>query len=129
MAQYPYKTYYSHKLVRYASCKSDEFDSLRVMVSIGSTFSTAWMAKDVNTCEDVKWVEVKSEAEGINLINYLNSNFVKYISKQYRHGKNQIEPLIVLPIIDFTRTWTDAELYAHFGLTQEEIDYVESTVK
>ena len=27
------------------------------------------------------------------------------------------------------RKWTDEELYAHFNLTQEEIDYIEQTVK
>jgi len=34
-----------------------------------------------------------------------------------------------LPYVDLTRTWTDAELYAHFGLTEEEIAYIEATVK
>ena len=33
------------------------------------------------------------------------------------------------PKVDLTRSWTDAELYAHFSLTQEEIDYIEATVK
>ena len=33
------------------------------------------------------------------------------------------------PRPDLARTWTDAELYAHFGLTQEEIDYIEATIK
>lgn len=31
--------------------------------------------------------------------------------------------------VDLTRTWTNAELYAHFDLTQEEIDYIEKNVK
>ena len=34
-----------------------------------------------------------------------------------------------LPYVDLTRTWTDQELYAHFNLTQEEIEYIESQVK
>jgi hypothetical protein len=33
------------------------------------------------------------------------------------------------PKVDLTRPWTDAELYAHFNLTQEEIDYIEATIK
>jgi site-specific DNA-methyltransferase (adenine-specific) len=32
------------------------------------------------------------------------------------------------PEVDLTRTWTGDELYAHFGLTQEEIDFIEATV-
>jgi hypothetical protein len=34
-----------------------------------------------------------------------------------------------LPKIDLTKVWSDADMYAHFGLTQEEIDYVEANVK
>ena len=34
-----------------------------------------------------------------------------------------------LPKLDLSRTWTDAELYQHFGLTQEEIDYIEANTK
>jgi hypothetical protein len=34
-----------------------------------------------------------------------------------------------MPKVDLTRTWTDQELYEHFGLTEEEIDYIEASVK
>ena len=34
-----------------------------------------------------------------------------------------------LPKLDLTRTWTEAEIYAHFNLTEEEIDYIEEQVK
>lgn len=34
-----------------------------------------------------------------------------------------------IPYVDLSRSWTDQELYEHFNLTQEEIDYIESTVK
>ena len=34
-----------------------------------------------------------------------------------------------LPYVDLNNTWTDADLYNHFGLTQTEIDYVESNIK
>ena len=31
------------------------------------------------------------------------------------------------PMLDMTRRWTDDDLYAHFALTDDEIDYIEST--
>lgn len=34
-----------------------------------------------------------------------------------------------LPYVDLTRFWTNEELYQHFGLTKEEIKYVEDNVK
>lgn len=30
---------------------------------------------------------------------------------------------------DFTKPWTDEELYAKYSLTQEEIDFIESMIK
>jgi hypothetical protein len=34
-----------------------------------------------------------------------------------------------LPYLDLNILWTDFDIYQHFGLTQEEIDYVEANVK
>jgi site-specific DNA-methyltransferase (adenine-specific) len=34
-----------------------------------------------------------------------------------------------LPKVSYDRVWTDKELYEHFGLTQDEIDYIEANVK
>ena len=30
---------------------------------------------------------------------------------------------------DYTRTYTDQELYQHFGLTKKEIEHIEKTIK
>ena len=34
-----------------------------------------------------------------------------------------------VPMQDFSKPWTDAELYAKYNLTQEEIDFIESMIK
>ena len=34
-----------------------------------------------------------------------------------------------VPMQDFTKPWTDEELYAKYGLTQEEIDFIESMIR
>ena len=34
-----------------------------------------------------------------------------------------------VPLQDFTRPWTDVELYAKYGLTDEEIAFIESMIK
>ena len=33
------------------------------------------------------------------------------------------------PKMDMSRTWTDADLYAHFGLDPDEIAFIEATIK
>lgn len=34
-----------------------------------------------------------------------------------------------IPYLDLSRSWTEEEIYKHFGLIQEEIDYIEANVK
>ena len=34
-----------------------------------------------------------------------------------------------VPLQDFSRPWTDADLYAKYGLTEEEIAFIESMIK
>jgi hypothetical protein len=34
-----------------------------------------------------------------------------------------------VPMLDMTRGWTDKDLYDHFGLTEDERDYVERSIK
>ncbi len=34
-----------------------------------------------------------------------------------------------VPIQDFSKPWTDAELYAKYGLDEEEIAFIESMIK
>lgn len=36
---------------------------------------------------------------------------------------------LFVPTQDFSKTWTDAELYAKYGLTEEEIAFIESMIK
>ena len=34
-----------------------------------------------------------------------------------------------VPMQDFSKAWTDTELYAKYGLTDEEIAFIETTIK
>ena len=38
-------------------------------------------------------------------------------------------PFIEMQNLGKEKIWTDQELYAHFNLTEEEINYIESQVK
>ena len=35
----------------------------------------------------------------------------------------------LLPLQDFSKLWTAAELYAKYGLTDEEVAFIEATIK
>lgn len=67
-----------------------------------------------------------------NCILYLESKIVRFIIDVTKYNdtvNTNLNSFGNIPVIDFSRAWSDKELYAHFNLTQEEIDLIESTVK
>lgn len=71
-----------------------------------------------------------TEVEANNLLRYLKTQFVRFMvslvtSTQHIAKAN----FCYVPIQDFSRSWTDADLYAKYGLTPEEIAFIESTIK
>ncbi len=69
-----------------------------------------------------------SEAE--NYAHYLATKFVRFLVLQ-RKSTQDVRPDVFrfVPQLDMTRRWTDEDLYAHFGLTAEEIDDIEASIK
>lgn len=127
--KFKHKTYFSHNLVRYSSEKQDIYSDGRVMLPIVGTLSNAWYGANCNSTEDVKLIFVNNKTEGENLVSVIKSKLFSYIGTQYRSGRNIGLALNFLPKVDLSRSWTDEELYDHFGLTQEERDYIEENVK
>ena len=65
-----------------------------------------------------------------NLISYIETKFFRFLvslKKYTQHGTSKVYEFV--PIQDFSKQWTDAELYEKYGLTQEEIDYIESMIR
>lgn len=62
--------------------------------------------------------------EGV--LSYFNSRLVRAILTKHTWMPQTHYTLIeLLPKLDFSRVWTDTELYEHFGLTEEEPDATE----
>lgn len=68
--------------------------------------------------------------EAINCKQYIATKFVRFLLLQTLCSINiNKERFQFVPIQDFSKNWTDVELYAKYNLTQEEIDLIESTIK
>ena len=52
---------------------------------------------------------------------------LKCIKKKTQNGPRGVYQFV--PVQDFSKPWTDAELYAKCNLTQDEIDFIESMIK
>ena len=65
-----------------------------------------------------------------NIISYMSTRFFRYMV--FIKKKTQDNPSAVfefVPMQDFSRPWTEVELYNKYGLTENEIKFIEATVK
>ncbi len=70
----------------------------------------------------------REEAE--NLVTYMKSRFARFLLSTILLTQNIAKDKFqLIPLQDFSKPWTDAELYAKYGLTDEEISFIESMIK
>ena len=73
---------------------------------------------------------VESNAEGHNLISYMQTRFFRFMVSLIKNTQNISKTVFsFVPVQDFSKPWTDEELYAKYGLTDEEIAFIESMIK
>lgn len=64
-----------------------------------------------------------------NYAYYLTTKFMRFLVLQ-RKTTQDVTPdrFRFVPLLDMKRRWTDADLYEHFGLSEDEALYIESTI-
>lgn len=71
-----------------------------------------------------------SENESQNLLSYLSTRFVRFLLLQAISSINiSKEKFSFVPLQDFSKPWTDEELYAKYNLSSEEIAFIESMIR
>lgn len=65
-----------------------------------------------------------------NLLSYLKTSFVRFLVLQALTSIHLTKTTFAfVPMQDFSKPWTDEELYQKYGLTEEEIAFIESMIK
>lgn len=70
-----------------------------------------------------------SETEAVNYAKYLRTRFVRFLvslRKATQHATRDVYAFV--PDLPLNEEWTDAKLYKRYGLTKEEIAFIESQV-
>lgn len=65
-----------------------------------------------------------------NVCSYMRTKFFRFmvmLKKNAQHAMRGVYELV--PLQDFSKQWTDEELYKKYNLTQDEIDFIESMIK
>ena len=71
-----------------------------------------------------------NQDECINMMQFLKTRFVRALVSMVTATQHLSKSNFrFVPLQDFSKPWTDAELYAKYGLTDEEIQFIESMIK
>lgn len=72
----------------------------------------------------------ETKEQMINCYSYMKTKLFKFLL-YFGHGTMQVNQNVfkIIPLVDFTVTWTDKKLYKKYGLTEEEIGYIEKIIK
>lgn len=71
-----------------------------------------------------------TEREAVNFDKYLKSKLPRFLLRQAISSLNVTrECFRFVPYLDFKEEWTDQKLYKTYGLTDEEISFVEYTIR
>lgn len=87
----------------------------------------------VNSCCTETYLVIstfESEVEAFNLITYMSTRFFRFMMSLIKNTQNISRGVFTfVPIQDFTQSWTDEKLYAKYGLTAEEIAFIDSMIR
>lgn len=72
----------------------------------------------------------KTKEEAINLMEYMKTKFFRFMVGALKTSQNVYQNVYrFVPAQNFTKSWTDSELYAKYNLTKEEISLIEKMVR
>ena len=78
------------------------------------------------------YIKVQNNKEGENLVKYLKSDLIQFVVKATKWGNFQMLwtmfKYIDWPFSDFDEV-TDDVIYSHFGITEEEIEFIEKQIR
>lgn len=116
-------------------------NSMKVLVSKASPggdeyphaiISAPVLAEKNSVCTETYLIVdfVASEEEGNNLISYIQTRFFRFMMSLIKNTQNISKGVFAfVPVQDWSKPWTDEELYTKYGITGEEIEFIESMIR
>ena len=95
-------------------------------------FATLEILKPGTICTETYMMlcAYERETECVNMLQYLKTRFVRALIAMATSTQQMSKANFrFVPLQDFSKPWTDAELYAKYGLTEDEITFIESMIK
>ena len=126
---------------KYVTTRKDFLDKYKVFISkaygASETFPHQILNKpfigEPNTCCNMTYLclgsyERREMAE--NVISYVSTKFFRYLVSLLKNTQNAYQKVyLFVPMQDFSELWTDEKLYKKYGLTSNEISFIESMIR
>lgn len=72
----------------------------------------------------------KTEDEANNFAAYIRTRFLRFLVGLLKNTQDTTKDRFAfVPQLPMTKEWTDKKLYSHFGITEEEIAFIETIVR
>lgn len=94
--------------------------------------STPKIAGPGSACTETYLVagRFKNKEEAQNYASYLKTRFVRFLISLRKISQDAARGVYAfVPDLDYRHSWTDADLYKRYGISNAEITYIESIVK
>ena len=86
-----------------------------------------------NSCSTASYMIMdvfKEKEDAKNFMSYVKTKFFRFLvllKKHTQHASRTVYQFV--PIQNFNESWSDEKLYQKYGLTKDEIDFIESMIK
>ena len=126
---------------KYITKNMDWKDKMKVLVSKASPggddyphsiISAPVLAKKNSVCTETYLIVdfVNSEDEGYNLISYMNTKFFRFLMALIKTTQNISKGVFAfVPVQNWSKPWTDEELYKKYGITDDEKAFIDSLIR
>ena len=72
----------------------------------------------------------KSKSEAENVVSYMQTKFFHFLVALIKNTQQAMKKVYTfVPLQDFSKPWTDEELYKKYNLTEAEISFIESMIR
>jgi len=102
------------------------YEMSKAMITL-SGYTQVMVDKNIGCSQAVAWLQIRDDQQDVARF-VLNSKLYQYLLNINKwSGWNTLDVIKALPSVDLSRAWDDLQLYAHFGLTNAEIEFIEKT--
>lgn len=71
-----------------------------------------------------------TQREAENLVSYMKTRFFRFLVSQFMYSHHLTKTTYAfVPILDMSRSWTDQDLSRRYGITDEQVEFINSAIR